>query len=162
MAAQEAIERLRADPLAEEGDDESEGMALAVQLIRLLSLLAIGEYVWLQFRGHLKFPHPALPRLVLRKSPSQTLAPLAELEQLLTPAANHATVAEGRLLVRHAAVRIQELGEWVKVKAGDDLPELAASRVRQLAHNSSSELTKSAQWTGPSGIFLEHHIGSVR
>lgn len=82
--------------------------------------------------GHLKFPHLAFPRLVLRKSPSQTLAPLAELEQLLTPAANHATVAEGRLLVRHAAVRIQELGEWVKVKAGDDLPELAASRVRQL------------------------------
>lgn len=89
------------------------------------------------------------------------LAPLAELEQLMTPAANDATVAEGRLLVRHAAVRIQELGEWVKVTAGDDLPELAASQVSQLAHNCSPELTKSAPWTGPSGIFPERHIGGV-
>jgi hypothetical protein len=112
--------------------------------------------------GQLKFPHLAIPRLVLRKSPSRTLAPLAELEQLLTPAANHATVAEGRLLVRHAALRIQELGEWVKVKAAGDLPELAASQVSQLAHSSSPMLTEFAPMTGPSGIFPECHFGSVR
>lgn len=61
MAAQEAIERLRADPLAEESDDESEGMPLAVQLIRLLSLLANGEYVWLQFRGSFEVSTSSLP-----------------------------------------------------------------------------------------------------
>lgn len=43
MAAQEAVERLRSDPSEEESDDESEGAPLAVQLIRLLSLLAKGE-----------------------------------------------------------------------------------------------------------------------
>lgn len=82
---------------------------------------------------------------MLRKSPSQLLAPLAELEQVLTPATNHATVAEGRLLLRNAALTIQELGEWVKGKAEDDLPELSASQVSQVAHNSSSEVTESAQ-----------------
>jgi hypothetical protein len=39
-----------------------------------------------------------------------------------------------------------ELGEWVTGKAGDDSPELAASRVSQLAHTSSPELTQSARW----------------
>jgi hypothetical protein len=73
------------------------------------------------------------------------LAPLAELERLLPPAAMHATVVEGRSLVRNAALRIQELGEWAKGKAGDDFPELSASHVSQVAHNSSSELTESAQ-----------------
>lgn len=94
--------------------------------------------------GQLEFLHLAFPRLVLRKSPSQTLAPLAELERLLTPAASRATVAEGRLLVRNAALMARELGEWVKDKAGDDLPELAASHVSRPAHNSSPELTESA------------------
>jgi hypothetical protein len=75
---------------------------------------------------------------VLPKSPSQALAPLVEIEQLLNPAANRASVADGRSLVRNAALMIQELGEWVKRKAGDDLSELAASRVSQAAHNSSS------------------------
>lgn len=96
--------------------------------------------------GQLEFLHLAFPRLVLRKSPSQTLAPLAELERLLTPAANRATVAEGRLLVRNAALMARELGEWVKEKAGDDLPELAASHVSRPAHNGSPELTESAPW----------------
>ena len=68
---------------------------------------------------------------MLRKSPSQALAPLAEIEQLLIPAANRASVADGQLLVRNAALMIQELGEWVKGKVGDDLSELAASRVSQ-------------------------------
>lgn len=111
IAAQEAIERLKADLSEEESDGESESVPLAVQLIRLLSLFA-----------------KAFPRLVLRKSPSQALAPLAEIEQLLIPAANRASVADGRLLIRNAAPMIQELGEWVKGKAGDDLSELAASR----------------------------------
>ncbi len=91
------------------------------------------------------FPHAAFPRLVLRKSPSQTLAPLAEIEQLLIPAANHATVAEGRLLVRNATLIIQELGESVKGTAGDDLSELATSRVSQVAYNSSFQQTESSQ-----------------
>jgi hypothetical protein len=96
--------------------------------------------------GWLEFPHLAFPRLVLRKSPSQVLARLAEIEQLLIPAANRASVADGRLLVRNAALMIQELGGWVKGKAGDDLSELAASRVSLAApHNSSSQLTESSQ-----------------
>lgn len=82
---------------------------------------------------------------MLRKSPSQALAPLAEIEELLIPAANHASVADGRSLVRSAALMIQELGEWVNRKAGDDLSELAASRVSQVAHNSSSQQTESSQ-----------------
>ena len=82
---------------------------------------------------------------MLRKSPSQALAPLAEIEQLLIPAAKRVSVADGRLLVRNAALMIEELGEWVKGKAGDDLSELAASRVSQPAHNSSSQQTESSQ-----------------
>lgn len=57
------------------------------------------------------------------------LVPLAELGQLLSPAAKHAMVAEGRSLVRSAALMVQGLGTWVKEKAGDDLPELTASHV---------------------------------
>jgi len=71
----------------------------------------------------------AFPRLVLRKSPSQTLVPVAELGQLLSPAAKYAMVAEGRSLVRGAALMVQELGTWVKEKAGDDPPELTTSHV---------------------------------
>ncbi len=82
---------------------------------------------------------------MLRKSLSQTLSPLVEIEHLLNPAANHATVAEGRLLVRNAALMIQELGEWVKGRAGDDLSELAASRVSPAAHNSWSQQTENFQ-----------------
>jgi len=82
---------------------------------------------------------------VLRKSPSQALAPLAEIEQLLIPAAKRASVTDGRLLVRKAALMIQELGEWAKGNAGDDLSELAASLVSLAAHNSSSQQTKSSQ-----------------
>jgi hypothetical protein len=48
IAAQEAIERLRADMSEEESDGESEGVPLAVQLIRLLSLFAKSEYICLQ------------------------------------------------------------------------------------------------------------------
>jgi hypothetical protein len=72
------------------------------------------------------------------------LAPLAELEQLLTPAAKHATVAEGRLLLRNAALTTQELGVWVRGKAEGDLPELATSHVSQIVHSSSSEVIESA------------------
>jgi hypothetical protein len=48
IAAQEEIERLRSELLEEESDDESEGVTLAVQLIRLLSLFAKSEYICLQ------------------------------------------------------------------------------------------------------------------
>jgi hypothetical protein len=61
MAAQEAVERLGTDPSEEESDDESEGVPLAVQLIRLLSLLAKGEYVWLQYRGSTRVSTSSLP-----------------------------------------------------------------------------------------------------
>lgn len=61
MAAQEAIEHLRADSSAEESDDESEGVPLAVQLMRLLSLFANGEYVWLQYRGSTEVSTSSLP-----------------------------------------------------------------------------------------------------
>jgi hypothetical protein len=76
---------------------------------------------------------------VLRKSPSEVLAPLAEIQQLLIPAANGASVADGQLLVRNAALMVQELGEWVQGRAGGDLSELAASRVSEAAPNSSSQ-----------------------
>ena len=66
---------------------------------------------------------------MLRKSPSRTLVLLAELEQLLVPAARHAKVAEARSLVRNAALMVQELGTWVKKEAGDNLTELTASHV---------------------------------
>jgi len=82
---------------------------------------------------------------VLRRSPSQALAPLAEIEQLLIPAANRASVADSRLLIRNAAQMVEELGEWVKGKAGDDLSELAASRVSLASYNSSSQQTESSQ-----------------
>jgi hypothetical protein len=148
IAAQEAIERLRVDLSEEESDGESEGVPLAVQLIRLLSLFAKSEYICLQsirIVDQSFLPHLAFPRLVLRKSPSQALAPLAEVEQLLIPAATRVSVADGRLLVRNAAQMIQELGEWVKGKAGDDLSELAASRVSLAPHNRSSQQTESSQ-----------------
>lgn len=148
IAAQEAIERLKADLSEEESDGESEGVPLAVQLIRSLSLFAKSEYMCIQLVQRVDqflLPHLAFPRLVLRKSPSQALAPLAEIEQLLIPAANGASVADGRLLIRNAALMIQELGEWVKGKAGDDLSELAASRVSQPSHNSLSKQTESSQ-----------------
>ncbi len=45
IATQEAVERLRADALEEENDDESESVPLAVQLMRLLSLLSKSEYI---------------------------------------------------------------------------------------------------------------------
>ncbi|KAI0252910.1 hypothetical protein BJV78DRAFT_1197588 [Lactifluus subvellereus] len=109
MAAQEVVERLRTDP-ADEGDGESESVSLVVQLTRLVSLLA-----------------KAFPRLALRKLPSQTLAPLAELEQLVSPATKHATVVESRSLVRTTALLVQELGVWAHGKAGDNLTELTTS-----------------------------------
>jgi len=40
---------------------------------------------------------------------------------------------------------VEELGEWVKGKAGDDLSELAASRVSLASYNSSSQQTESSQ-----------------
>jgi hypothetical protein len=61
MAAQEAAERLRSDPSEGDSDDESEDVPLATQLTRLLSLLAKGEYVWLQFRGSTIFSTFSLP-----------------------------------------------------------------------------------------------------
>jgi hypothetical protein len=67
MAAQEAVERLRTDPSEEESDGESEDVAsLAMQIIRLLSLLAKGEYVWLLYRGSTE---------VSTSSPPSTCAP---------------------------------------------------------------------------------------
>jgi hypothetical protein len=70
MAAQEAVEHLRADPSAEESDDESEGVPLAVRLTRLLSLLANGEYMWLQYRGSTKvstssYPSTCTPQIAI-------------------------------------------------------------------------------------------------
>ena len=56
---------------------------------------------------------------------------------------------------------IQELGEWVKEKAGDDLSELAASRVSQTAHNGWSQQPESTPMTGPSGVLYERHLRSV-
>jgi hypothetical protein len=49
IAAQEAIERLRTDISEDESDGELEGVPLAVQLIRLLSLFAKSEYICIQF-----------------------------------------------------------------------------------------------------------------
>jgi hypothetical protein len=69
----------------------------------------------------------AFPRLAVRKSPSQTLAPLVELKQLVSLATEHATVVEGRSLVRHTALLVQKLGLWVQGKAEDN--ELTASYV---------------------------------
>ena len=89
------------------------------------------------------------------------LAPLAELEQLLTPAANRATVTEGRLLVRNAALMTQELGEWVTRKAGDDSPELAASRVSRLASHQFARVDRIHAVAGPAGILPERHTGGV-
>jgi hypothetical protein len=66
MAAQEAVERMRTDPSEEESDGESEGVPLAVQLIRLLSLLARSEYVWLRYRVSTR---------VSTSSPPSTCAP---------------------------------------------------------------------------------------
>jgi hypothetical protein len=48
IAAQGAIERLKADLSEEESGSESGGVPLAVQLIRLLSLFAKSEYICLQ------------------------------------------------------------------------------------------------------------------
>ena len=61
MAAQEAVERLRSDPSEDDSDDESEDVPLATQLTRLLSLLAKGEYMWLQFRESTKVSTFSLP-----------------------------------------------------------------------------------------------------
>jgi hypothetical protein len=60
MAAQEAVERLRSDPSEEEIDDEPEDV-LATQLIRLLSLLAKGKYMWLRLRGSTRISTFSLP-----------------------------------------------------------------------------------------------------
>lgn len=96
---------------------------------------------------------------MLRKSPSQSLVPLAELGQLLSPAAKHAMVAEGRSLVRNAVLMVQELGTWVKAKAGDDLPELTTSRVSGPSLPSpfvysSSTLAKFVSWQALLESFL--------
>lgn len=131
IAAQEVVERLRTDP-ADEVDDEPESVSLVVQLTRLVSLLAKGNLQPLCTNGQPKFPLVAYPRLALRKSPSQTLTSLAELEQLVSPAAKHATVAESRSLVRNTALLVQELGVWAHGKAGDNLTELTASYVSEL------------------------------
>jgi len=79
-----------------------------------------------------EFSYLAFPRLALRRSVSQTLVPpLAELKQLLSSAAKHATVAEGRSLVRIAALMVKELGVWVDRKAGRDLSELGTCYVSE-------------------------------
>ncbi|KAI9444189.1 hypothetical protein H4582DRAFT_1919943 [Lactarius indigo] len=113
VAAQEVVEHLRSDAgEAEDVDNLSEGVNLAVQFARITSLFA-----------------KAIPRLVLRKSPSQTLAPLAELEQFVSTATKSATVAESRSLLRGASLLVQELGTWVQGRTGDDTAELTASYV---------------------------------
>jgi hypothetical protein len=56
---------------------------------------------------------------------------------------------------------IRELGEWVKGKAGDDLSELAASRVSQAAHKQFAPADLILPMTGSSGVLYERHIGSV-
>ncbi|KAI9510194.1 hypothetical protein F5148DRAFT_977142, partial [Russula earlei] len=73
------------------------------------------------------FFYLAIPRLVLRKTPSRTLSPLAELKPLLSRATKNATVVDGRSLVRCAVAIVQEVGAWVREKTGDDLAELSAS-----------------------------------
>lgn len=111
MVAQEVVEHLRSDAReAEDVDGLSGGVNSAVQLTRITSLFA-----------------KAIPRLALRKSPSQTLAYLAELEQLISTAANSAAVAESRSLVRGASLLVQELGVWVQGRVGDNPAELSAS-----------------------------------
>ncbi|KAH9174778.1 hypothetical protein EDB89DRAFT_471293 [Lactarius sanguifluus] len=115
MAAQEVVERLRSDAgEAEDVDDLSEGVNLAVQFTRITSLFA-----------------KAIPRLTLRKSPSQVLAPLAELEQFVSTAAKSASVAESRSVVRSSSLLVQELGMWVEGRAGDNDAELTASYVNR-------------------------------
>ncbi|KAH9059615.1 hypothetical protein EDB87DRAFT_1621951, partial [Lactarius vividus] len=111
MAAQEVVEHLRSDTgETEHVDDLSEGVNLHVQFARITSLFA-----------------KAIPRLALRKSPSRTLAPLAELERLVSTAAKSASVAESRSLVRSASLLVQELGMWVQGRTGDNTTELTAS-----------------------------------
>ncbi|KAH8984949.1 hypothetical protein EDB92DRAFT_1802815, partial [Lactarius akahatsu] len=107
MAAQEVLEHLRSDAEAEDVDDLSEGVNLAVLI----------ECPWII----------AIPRLTLRKSPSQVLAPLAELEQFVSTAAKSASVAESRSVVRCSSLLVQELGMWVEGRAGDNNAELTAS-----------------------------------
>ncbi|KAI0305271.1 hypothetical protein B0F90DRAFT_1702996 [Multifurca ochricompacta] len=109
MGVQEVVERLRTES-GEEVDGSSEEVSLVVQVIRLMLLLK-----------------KAFPRLVPRKSPSQTLAWLAELEQLMSLVTTQATVAESRSLVRNAALLVQELGAWVRGKAGSNITELTTS-----------------------------------
>ena len=67
MAAQEAVERLRSDPSEEEIDDEPEDVPLATQLIRLLSLLAKGKYMWLRFGGSTRISTFSLPSSCAQK-----------------------------------------------------------------------------------------------
>ncbi|KAH9000877.1 hypothetical protein EDB86DRAFT_2801797, partial [Lactarius hatsudake] len=109
MAAQEVVEHLRSDAgEAEDVDDLSGGVNLAGVLTLCPWIIAI-------------------PRLTLRKSPSQILAPLAELEQFVSTAAKYASVAESRSVVRGSSLLVQELGMWVEGRAGDNSAELTAS-----------------------------------
>jgi hypothetical protein len=160
MAVQEIVECLRTDDSdsGDDGDGESGGVRLVLQLIRLQSLLAKSMFDQRTSLFTTNFSYLAFPRLVLRKSPSQTLVLLAELRQLLSPAARHAKVAEARSLVRNAALMVQELGVWAKGKAGDNISELNASHVsKDLPSQQRIQLEFT---TGPSGILPECCFGS--
>ena len=147
MAAQEMVEHLRSDAEeAEDADGLSEGVNLAVQFARIMALFAKGKNIhpqslcqWGLICGSWLV---AIPRLALRKSPSQTLAFLAELEQLVSPAAIAGTVAESRSLVRGASLLVQELGVWAQGRAENDPAELTVSYVSKPTYMASQRLVK--------------------
>ena len=147
MAAQERVEHLRSDAgEAEDVDDLSEGVNLAVQFARIMALFAKGKHIRPQSlyqRGvDCGSWIVAIPRLAPRKSPSQTLAYLVELEQLVSTAAIFATTSESRSLVRGASLLVQELGVWVQEGAGNNPAELTASYVSEPTHLVSQGLVK--------------------
>ena len=73
---------------------------------------------------------PAIPRLKLRRSASQTIQPIIpELEQLMSTVAASATVSQGRLLIVMASNLAKTLGGWAKVNAGDDIEEASRCAV---------------------------------
>ncbi|KAH9038573.1 hypothetical protein EDB85DRAFT_2189476, partial [Lactarius pseudohatsudake] len=113
MAAQEVVEHLRSD--AGEAEDVDD-------LQVYTSTVAVSQRVLIECPWII-----AIPRLTPRKSPSQVLAPLAELEQFVSTAAKSASVAESRSIVRGSSLLVQELGMWVEGRAGDNNAELTAS-----------------------------------
>ena len=165
IAVQEASERL-ASALEQDECQDAGQLPFPLQLVRFLSLYASGNEVHsppLSCECDVCQCFPAIPRLKLRRSASQTIQPIIpELEQLMSTIAASATVSQGRLLIVMASNLAKTLDGWAKVNVGDNVEEVSRCAV-SLSLTSASIFTDDdcALCAGDANVLPGHHPRNV-